>query len=60
LSFDVATRGKRLASLDNVEIFGVNVVVLWEVVVLFCYEHSLTEEIFVNLLSVSLGDEPGI
>jgi hypothetical protein len=60
LSFDVSTRGERLASLDDVEVFGVNVVVLWEVVVLLCNEHSLTEEILVNLLSVSLGDEPVI
>jgi hypothetical protein len=34
--------------------------VLWEVVVLLCDEHSFTKEILVNLLPVSLGDEPVI
>ena len=60
MGLDVAAGSERLAGLDNVEVLGVNVVVLWEVVVLLCDEHSLTEEILVNLLSVSLGDEPMI
>jgi hypothetical protein len=58
LGLDVAARGKRLASLDNVEVLGVNVVVLWEIVILLGDEYTLTEEVLVDLLSVSLGDKP--
>jgi hypothetical protein len=58
LGLDVAAGGKRLAGLDNVEVLGVNVVVLWEVVVLFCDEHALTEQVLVDLLSVGLGNKP--
>jgi hypothetical protein len=58
LGLDVATGGERLAGLDNVEVLGVNVVVLWEVVVLLCDEDTLTEEVLVDLLSVGLGDKP--
>lgn len=58
MSLDVATGSERLAGLDNVEVLGVNVVVLWEVVVLLCDEHTLTEEVLVDLLSVCLGNKP--
>lgn len=58
LGLDVATGGERLAGLDNVEVLGVNVVVLWEVVVLLCDEDTLSEEVLVDLLSVGLGDKP--
>jgi hypothetical protein len=60
LSLNVATGGKGLASLNDVEVLGVNVVVLWEIVVLLCDEYTLTEEVFVDLLTVCLGDKPGI
>ena len=47
-----------MAGLDNVKILRVDVVVLWEVVVLLCDEDALTEEVLVDLLSVCLWDEP--
>jgi len=59
LSLDVAAGGERLAGLDDEEILSVNVVVLWEVVILLCNEHTLTEEVLVDLLSVCLGNKPG-
>jgi len=31
LGLDISTGGERLAGLDNKEVLGVNVVVLWEV-----------------------------
>lgn len=58
LSLDVTTRRERLASLDNVEVLGVNVVVLWKVVVLFRDEYTLAEEVLVDLAPISLGNEP--
>jgi hypothetical protein len=58
LSLDVTTGGEGLAGLDNIEVLGVNVVVLWEVVVLLCDEHALTEKVLVDLLSVGLGNKP--
>jgi len=58
LGLDIATGSEGLAGLDDVEILGVDVVVLWEVVVLLCDEHSLTEEVLVDLLSVCLGNKP--
>lgn len=58
LGLDIASGGKRLASLDNVEVLGVNVVVLWKVVILLGDENTLTEEVLVDLLSVCLGDKP--
>ena len=58
LSLDIAAGGERLAGFDNIKILGVDVVVLWEVVVLLCDEHSLTEEVLVDLLSVCLGNKP--
>jgi hypothetical protein len=59
LSLDVAAGGERLASLDDVEVLGVNVVMLWEVVVLLCNEHALTEEVLMDLLSICLRNKPG-
>ena len=41
-----------------VEVLGVNIWVLWEVVVLLGHEHTLLEEVLVDLLSVSLWDKP--
>jgi hypothetical protein len=58
LSLDIATGSQRLAGLDNEEVLGVDIIVLWEVVVLLCDEDALTEEVLVNLLSVGLGDKP--
>jgi len=59
LSLDIAAGCERLAGLDDVEVLGVNVVVLGKVVVLLCDEHTLTEEVLVDLLSVGLGNKPG-
>jgi hypothetical protein len=47
-----------LTGFDNVEILGVDVVVLWEVVVFLCDEYTLTEEVLVDLLSVCLWNQP--
>jgi hypothetical protein len=58
LGLDVTTGGKRLAGLDNVEILGVDVVVLWEIVVFLRDEDTLTEEVLVDLLSVCLWNQP--
>jgi hypothetical protein len=59
LGLDETTGCERLAGLDNEEVLRVNVVVLWEVVVLLGDEHTLTEEVLVDLFSVCLGDKPG-
>lgn len=45
LSLDVAAAGKRLASLDDVEVLSLNVWVLGEVVVLLGDEDTLSEEV---------------
>ena len=58
LSLDVAAGGERLAGLDDVEVLGVNVVVLWKVVVLLCNEDTLSEEVLVDLLAVCLWNKP--
>jgi len=58
LSLDVATGGERLACLYDVEVLGVDVIVLWEVVVLLCDENTLSEEVLVDLLTIGLWDEP--
>ena len=58
LGLDITTGGKRLAGLDNVEILGVDVVVLWEIVVFLRDEYTLTEEVLVDLLSVCLWNQP--
>ena len=47
-----------MAGFDDIEVLGVDVVVLWEVVVLLCDEHALTEEVLVDLLSVCLRNKP--
>lgn len=58
LGLDVAAGGERLAGLDNVEVLGVDVVVLGKVVVLLCDEDTLSEEVLVDLLAVCLGNKP--
>lgn len=58
LSLDIAAGGKGLASLDDVKVLGIDVVVLGKVVVLLRNEHALAEEVLVDLLAVCLGDEP--
>ena len=58
LGLDISAGGEGLASLDNVQVLCVDVVVLWQVVVLLGDEDTLTEEVLVDLLAVGLGDEP--
>jgi hypothetical protein len=58
LGLDIAAGGEGLASLDDIEVLGVDVVVLWEVVVLLGDEDTLTEEVLVDLLAVGLWDKP--
>jgi hypothetical protein len=58
LGLDIATGSKRLAGLDNVEILGIDVVVLWEIVVFLRDEYTLAEEVLVDLLSVCLWNQP--
>ena len=60
MSLDIAAGGKRLAGLDDVEILSVNIVVLWEVVILLRDEDTLTEEVLVDLLAVCLWNKPVI
>ena len=50
---------RSLAGLNDVQVLGVNVVVLWKVEVLLGDEDTLTEEVLVDLLAVGLWDEPG-
>jgi hypothetical protein len=59
LGLNIAARGEGLAGLDNVEILGIDVVVLWEVVILLCDENALSEQILVDLLAVCLWNKPG-
>jgi hypothetical protein len=42
----------------HIEIFGVKLSVFGEIEVFLGHEHSLTEEILVDLLAVGSGDEP--
>lgn len=58
LGLDISAGGEGLASLDDVQVLCVDVVVLWQVVVLLGDEDTLTEEVLVDLLAVGLGDEP--
>lgn len=58
MGLDVSAGGKGLASLDDVEILGVNVVVLWKVVILLCDKYALTEQVLVDLLAVCLRNKP--
>ncbi len=59
MGLNIAARGEGLAGLDNVEILGIDVVVLWEVVILLCDENALSEQILVDLLAVCLWNKPG-
>lgn len=43
-----------------IEVLGLNVLVLRQVVVLLGHEHTLTEEVLVDLLAVCLGDKPAV
>lgn len=47
-----------MAGLYDIEVLGVNVVVLGEVEVLLGDENTLAEEVLVDLLAVGLWDEP--
>lgn len=58
MGLDVSAGGKGLASLDDVEVLGINVVVLWEVIILLCDKYALTEQVLVDLLAVCLGNKP--
>jgi hypothetical protein len=54
LSLDIATGGEGLKSLDHVEVLGVNLWVLWEIILLWGNGDTLTEEVLVDLLAVGL------
>ena len=58
LGLEEAARGERLAGLHDVEVLGVNLVVLGQVEVLLRHADALTEEVLVDLLAVGLGDQP--
>lgn len=49
-----------MAGLYDVEVLGIDVIVLWEVIILLGDENTLTEEVLVDLLSVGLGDKPEV
>ena len=49
-----------LVCTTDVEIFGVKLPVLWKIVIFLGHEHSLTEEILVDLLAVGFWNKPGI
>ena len=42
----------------NKEVLGVDVSVLGEVEILLSHEHTLAEEVLVDLLAIGLGNEP--
>jgi hypothetical protein len=48
-----------VADRTHIEVLGVDVTVLGKVEVLLGHEHTLTEEVLVDLLAVGLGDKPG-
>lgn len=49
LGLDVTTGGKGLESLDHEEVLGVNIWVLWEIVILSANGHTLAEEVLMDL-----------
>jgi hypothetical protein len=57
LGLDKAAGVQGLAGLDHVEVLGVNVAMLGKVEVLLGHEHTLAEEVLVDLLAVVLGDK---
>lgn len=57
LGLDVSSRVEGLEGLDDKEISRVNVLVLGEVEVLLGDENTLSEEVLVDLLAVSLGNK---
>lgn len=48
----------QICKCTHIEILGVDLSVLGLVVVLLGDEHSLAEEVLVDLLAISLGDQP--
>lgn len=52
------TACSRGSELSYIEVLGVDVGVLWKVVVLLGHEYTLLEEVLVDLLAISLWDEP--
>jgi hypothetical protein len=58
LGLEEAARGERLASLDDIEVLGVDLAVLGQVEVFLRDEYALAEEVLVDLLAVGLGDQP--
>lgn len=48
-----------VSGLAYVEVFGVNLTMFGQVVVLLGHEHPLPEEVLVDSLAVGFGDEPG-
>lgn len=46
--------------MTYVEVLGINLVVLGLVEVLLRDEHTLAEEVLVDLLAVGLGNQPGL
>jgi len=59
LRLEVAARGQGLAGLDDVEVLGLDLVVLGQVEVLLRDADTFAEEVFVDLLAVGFGDQPG-
>ena len=50
-------QGTELSSTYE-EVLGIDIAMLGEVEVLLGHEHTLSEEVLVDLLSIRLGDEP--
>jgi len=57
LSLDVFSRGEGLHCLDDEEVLGVDLRVLWEIVVLLRDEDTLAKEVLVDLFPVGLGNK---
>jgi len=57
LGLKVSTRGEGLASLDDIEVLGINVGMFGKVEVLLCDENSLAEDMLMNLLTVGLRNK---
>lgn len=58
MSLDVSAGGEGLASLDNEQVLGVDIWVLWQIVLLSSDKNTLTEEVLVDLLAVGLWNKP--
>lgn len=57
LGLDVTSRSQRLQRLDHVQVLAVNFLVLRLVEVLLGNNNTLLEQVAVNLVSVSLGNQ---